>query len=75
MLENQIDYDERLTKEMSYTGPVTTFTQKARSIKKKGFSFFSQLNFGDFVTEMMGTACTGFVVHTKSVNQSKSAGQ
>jgi len=37
MLENQIDYDERETKEMSYR--------------------------------------TGLVVHTESVNQSKSAGQ
>ena len=74
MLENQIDYDERVTKQMSYRTSYNLPLESSLN-KKKGFSLLSQLNFGDFVTEMMGTACTGFVVHTKSVNQSKSAGQ
>ena len=74
MLENQIDYDERLTKEMSYRTSYNLHLESSL-YKKKGFSLLSQLKFGDFVTEMMGTACTGFVVHTESVNQSKSAGQ
>ena len=74
MLEKQIDYDERETKEMSYR---TSYKLHLESLfnKKKGFSLLSRLNFGDFVAEIMATACTGLVVHTESVNQSKSAGQ
>ena len=75
MLENQTDYDEREAKEMSYRTSYNLHLESSLNKKKKRFSFLSQLNFGDFVTEMLGTACTGLVLHTESVNQSKSAGQ
>lgn len=53
MLENQTDYDEREAKEMSYRTSYKLHLESLLNKKKKGFSLFSQLNFGDFVTEMM----------------------
>ena len=50
MLEEQINYDESETKEKSWRTLTATF------------SLLSELNFGAFVTEMIGRACTGLVV-------------
>ena len=60
MLEVKINYDERETMETSYR---TTYSLHFESqIKKESFSLLSQLNFGDFVMEMIGRACSGLVV-------------
>ena len=60
MLEEQINYDESETKEKSWR-TLTAFTLKLAK-KKATFSLLSELNFGAFVTEMIGRACTGLVV-------------
>ena len=60
MLEEQINYDESETKEKSWR--ITYSLHFESQIKKESFSLLSQLNFGDFVTKMIGRACSGLVV-------------
>ena len=61
MLEEQINYDENETKEKSWRIPYSLHFESLLN-KKASFSLLSQLNFGDFVTEMIGRACTGLLV-------------
>ena len=66
----KINNDERVTMKKSYR---TTYSLHFESqIKKESFSLLSPLNFGDFVMEMIGRACSGLVSKTESVNQSES---
>ena len=61
MLEEQINYDENETKEKSWRIPYSLHFESLLN-KKASFSLLSRLNFGDFVTEMIGRACTGLMV-------------